>query len=184
MTDMELKLSRYKGCLLGGAVGDALGYPVEFLGERSIAYQYGEEGIRELHEAGNPAKISDDTQMTLFAVEGILMNDVPAAYFEWLGTQGDTSQMDAAHPKTRLYREPRMHVLRAPGSTCMSALIAGGGSVKEPLNNSKGCGTVMRAAPSGLACGSVGEKGDKTVYRYAVTDAAFTHGHQIGRAHV
>ena len=172
----ELRLSRYKGCLLGGAVGDALGYPVEFLGETSIYYQYTEQGIRELSEAGNPARISDDTQMTLFAAEGIMMGDVRTAYLEWLGTQGDTSHMDTKHPKTRLFREPRLHAMRAPGNTCMSALIRGGGSMKEPLNHSKGCGTVMRAAPSGLACGVAGEKGDAAVYRNAVSDAAITHG--------
>ena len=176
MTDTKTILDRYKGCLLGGAVGDALGYPVEFLGETSIFYQYGEKGITELQEAGSPAKISDDTQMTLFAVEGILMDNVPTAYMEWLGTQGETLFMDVDHPKTLLYREPRMHARRAPGNTCMSALMAGGASVKEPLNNSKGCGTVMRAAPSGLACGT---NCDNEVYRYAVTDAALTHGNPM-----
>ena len=60
-------LSCYKGCLLGGAVGDALGYPVEFMSEAAIFGRYGEEGIKTLKEAGSPALISDDTQMTLFA---------------------------------------------------------------------------------------------------------------------
>ena len=87
MTDKDLRLSRYKGCLLGGAVGDALGYPIEFSGETSIFYRYGENGILELSQAGEPALISDDTQMTLFAIEGILIHDLNAAYLEWYGTQ-------------------------------------------------------------------------------------------------
>src|SRR5699024_5165813 len=63
-------LGRFQGCLLGGAVGDALGYPVEFLSERAIFLKYGPGGIRTLAQAckpNHPASISDDTQMTLFA---------------------------------------------------------------------------------------------------------------------
>ena len=182
MTDKDLRLSRYKGCLLGGAVGDALGYPIEFSGETSIFYRYGENGILELSQAGEPALISDDTQMTLFAIEGILIHDLNAAYLEWYGTQGDTSHMDVKHPKTLLFAEPRLHARRAPGNTCLSALSQGGGTVKEPLNNSKGCGTIMRAAPFGLACGLGYGDGSIGVYKYAVSDAAITHGHPFAWA--
>ena len=63
--------NRIRGSLLGGAAGDALGYAVEFLGEREIFGKYGREGIREyrLDSARNKALISDDTQMTLFTAE-------------------------------------------------------------------------------------------------------------------
>ena len=45
------KLDRAKGCLLGGAIGDALGAPVEFLSLNQIQYKYGPSGIRELDYA-------------------------------------------------------------------------------------------------------------------------------------
>lgn len=64
---MDEKRDRVLGCLLGGAVGDALGYPVEFLSEPEILRQYGPAGIQTLAQAGSPARVSDDTQMTLFA---------------------------------------------------------------------------------------------------------------------
>lgn len=35
---MNKLLSRFKGCILGGAVGDALGYPIEFMSEEDIFY--------------------------------------------------------------------------------------------------------------------------------------------------
>ncbi len=38
---------KFCGCLIGGAAGDALGYAVEFMGERDILDQYGEHGITE-----------------------------------------------------------------------------------------------------------------------------------------
>ena len=118
------KKSRFLGCLLGGAAGDALGYPVEFIGEPAIRNRFGPAGIGRLDQAGQPALISDDTQMTLFAAEGILYARATGtalrkalwtAYLEWLGTQGDHSRMDPDHPQMQLYGEPRLHARRAPG---------------------------------------------------------------------
>ena len=40
MADM---LDKYRGSLVGGAVGDALGYAVEFCSERQIFSEYGEK---------------------------------------------------------------------------------------------------------------------------------------------
>lgn len=186
-------LDRYQGCLLGGAVGDALGYPVEFLREASIWSMYGSKGIQTLEQAGDPARISDDTQMSLFAVNVILyaaeqkkpMNEsLWLAYREWLGTQGNTGRMDdPSAPKMKLYCEPRLHAVRAPGTTCLSAIrtSANGGTVQQPVNNSKGCGTVMRAAPFGLAAPIVDsqENGLIVADELAVCDAALTHGHEL-----
>lgn len=180
------KKDQFLGCLLGGAVGDALGYPVEFLPERAIQDRFGPVGIQRLDQAGQPAVISDDTQMTLFAVNGILYaraNDVAlrkalwTAYLEWLGTQGDWGRMDPDHPKMELYNELRLHVRRAPGNTCLAALHNSltGGTPERPVNNSKGCGTVMRAAPFGLAYPRAEE-----AFQAAVCDGALTHGHPLG----
>jgi ADP-ribosyl-[dinitrogen reductase] hydrolase len=69
----ELILDRYRGCLLGGAVGDALGAPVEFLRRKEILRQFGPEGIAAYQSAyGRLGAITDDTQMTLFTAEGVL----------------------------------------------------------------------------------------------------------------
>ena len=191
----EAKRSRYLGCLLGGAVGDALGFPIEFMKENAIWEKYGPKGIQTLPQAGHPALISDDTQMTLFAANAIvytrqqggdLRENLWTAYREWLGTQGEKERMDdPEHPKMWVYREPRMHALRAPGNSCMHAIRRSphGGTVDEPVNNSKGCGTVMRAAPFGLAVhhDPVYSRGDDFIgaHRMAWMDAALTHGHEL-----
>ena len=187
--------SRSLGCMLGGAVGDALGYPIEFKTEEGILREYGPTGIQFLEQAGIPAKISDDTQMSLFAANAFiywisgrgtirrpLRDAVWLAYREWLGTQGDKSRMDEGAPKMWLYNEPSMHALRAPGITCMSAISASrcGGTAEEPVNNSKGCGTVMRAAVYGIMAGSAdGKPAGKTPTIMAWEDAALTHGHPL-----
>lgn len=191
--------SRIQGCLLGGAVGDALGYPVEFLSEPAIFWKYGKKGIQTLEEAAAPgglAVISDDTQMTLFAanawvyrrchpeIAGRISQPQAAwlAYREWLGTQGDASWIGKGGPKMWIYQDRRLHALRAPGNTCLNAIrhSRDGGTMEEPVNSSKGCGTVMRAAPYGLM---VSDEPLEPVQRFAVDmaarDAALTHGHPL-----
>ena len=41
----EMYLDAIRGCIYGGAVGDALGYPVEFMSEEEIFSQFGPSGI-------------------------------------------------------------------------------------------------------------------------------------------
>lgn len=72
--------NRFTGCLLGGAVGDALGAPVEFLSRQQILNRFGPEGIREYAAIyGGIGRITDDTQMTLFTAEGLLRGMVRGA---------------------------------------------------------------------------------------------------------
>jgi ADP-ribosyl-[dinitrogen reductase] hydrolase len=77
-SDASLR-GRFSGCLLGGAVGDAPGAPVEFLDLDQIVRTYGEEGIRDYAPAyGKLGAITDDTQMTLFTAEAMLSAHVAA----------------------------------------------------------------------------------------------------------
>ena len=65
--------SRCRGCLLGGAVGDALGAPVEFMRHSQIVARFGPGGVRDFAPAyGRTGAITDDTQMSLFTAEGLL----------------------------------------------------------------------------------------------------------------
>lgn len=185
-------LRRYTGCLLGGAVGDALGAPVEFLILDEIRERYGPRGIQEMDTAyGRRGAITDDTQMTLFTAEGILRATTRAmtkgichppsvvrhAYLRWLHTQ----QPNGSSPLTEEFGEPdgwligvkELHQRRAPGHTCISGLRAGRlGTMDEPLNDSKGCGGVMRMAPAGLIRSNTFQDGCEF--------AALTHGHPSG----
>ena len=64
--------------------------------------------------------------------------------------------------------------------TCMSALSQEKlGSIEEPINNSKGCGGVMRVAPIGLYFDVLWEEQAK-VDRLGAEAAALTHGHDLG----
>ena len=86
-------LSKFKGCILGGAIGDSLGYPVEFLKMDEIIEEYGKDGITKQKLYNNKALVSDDTQMTLFTMEGLIqegediLDSIYNAYLDWLKTQ-------------------------------------------------------------------------------------------------
>ncbi|MFB3826996.1 MAG: ADP-ribosylglycohydrolase family protein [Bryobacteraceae bacterium] len=177
-------LNRRVGCLVGGAIGDAFGYPVEFKRLPAIRARYGPRGIREPQLRDGKLVTSDDTQMTLFTLEGLLrglrggnpIEEIRLAYLDWLDTQG---YGPARHrPVGELVHEAVLRVERDPGTTCVSALQDGGrGSVAKPANQSKGCGGVMRVAPIGL----FPERFDEAhAFRLAVDAAALTHGHVNG----
>ncbi len=64
-------LERRLACLLGGAVGDGFGCAVEFDRLPSIRSRYGPRGLREPVLRDGLLPVSDDTQMTLFTLEGL-----------------------------------------------------------------------------------------------------------------
>jgi len=166
-------LGRYRGCLLGLAIGDAVGAPVEFLTAAEIRARYGPEGIAEFDgwRGHPPGSFTDDTQMSLATAIGLLsayadeaergqshvVGSLYGAYRAWLELQDDPAEQ------------------RAPGKTCISALASGRiGAISQPLNDSKGCGGVMRTAPVGLAFPA------DLAFRHGAAAAAITHGHPSG----
>ncbi|GLZ30683.1 hypothetical protein Lesp02_28720 [Lentzea sp. NBRC 105346] len=169
-------MENFLGSLLAGAVGDALGFPVEFSRIGDIRRKYGPSGITGL--ADNPdglGAITDDTQMTLFTLEGLIiarrhgidpMLTVRAAYGRWLQTQQGP---ETAHDGW-LIDVPGLHSLRAPGNTCLTALRK-----NDANNNSKGCGGVMRVAPCALWSDDPNE-----IFNLAAGCARLTHGHPSG----
>lgn len=178
------KLERYRGCLLAGAVGDALGYQVEFDSLERILISHGERGVRCMSPT-----VSDDTQMTLFTAEGMLMGcrqrmPMPAcvyqSYLDWHVTQGGRRK-GIFHKESALLAEPGLYRRRAPGLTCLGALSSGDmGTMDEPINHSKGCGGVMRVAPCGLLkMPDLPDDGDAWALQGAMA-AAITHSHIMG----
>lgn len=197
-----LNRDRVLGCMVGGAVGDALGYAVEFSSWPQIRSCYGEHGITryELDRRG-VAPISDDTQMSLFTAAGILLGMTRGSmrgimgridtycwnsYQDWLETQElscrpekDAYGFDRCY--TWLMDVPELYVRRAPGNTCLSALRTEA-SGKRAENNSCGCGGVMRTAPLALLNYIHGyADGDMAYCDMCAAEAArITHKHPLG----
>ena len=184
---------RFRGCLIGGAAGDALGYAVEFLRLSQIEAKYGESGITAYDLTGGVAEISDDTQMTLFTATGLLLGTtrgatrgiqsapetyVARSYKDWLKTQDyESTSPDDDYRYSWLLDVPELHHRRAPGNTCITALRN-----KKPVEGSKGCGGIMRVAPVGLYFdGENYRKSREDIAKIGDAVAAITHGHDLGR---
>ena len=178
---------RIRGSLIGGAVGDALGYPVEFMGGEQIVHHFGKRGITRFSLAhNNKAVVSDDTQMTLFTANGLLnakrlgiapKYSICRAYIEWYMTQ--TGEKSNKYNDCWISNIPELNARRAPGTTCMSALDAIYRG-REPQNNSKGCGGVMRVAPIPLYAVVKGRMSIEEADRLAGDAAEITHLHPLG----
>jgi len=163
---------RFKGCLLGGAVGDALGAPVEFLSLEMIHAKFGKSGIRDFAEAyGAIGAVTDDTQMTLFTAEAMIRAHMRScergicspegvaarAYGRWLLTQGERPRFQSYDCEIRsgwLLGQKDLHSRRSPGNTCISSLLEKECGESPAINNSKGCGAVMRMPPSDSPAGA------------------------------
>ncbi len=192
-------LDKIKGCLIGGAVGDALGYPVEFLSDSQIFRRYGERGITDYETVNGVAEISDDTQMTLFTATALLytktrimthgayspMTYMNGSYINWYMTQDRSADLSDRRIFSWLMNVEEMYSSRAPGNTCLSALqnsiiIGEKFSIDNPANNSKGCGGVMRVAPYGVYLNYDSKDTEYSVERLGAETAALTHGHPLG----
>ncbi len=200
-----------RGCLIGGAAGDALGYTVEFQQENSIFAEYGKDGITEydLNPTTGKARISDDTQMTMFTANGLLFwetrwrmhgagakprNYVETAYLDWLTTQEVSFDIFSQFPRedyasgiSWLLDISELFSQRAPGSTCLDTLKAARRSrypeedyIRHPRNRSKGCGGIMRVAPVALRLQPSIKLPIRRVDWEAAQIAAVTHGHPLG----
>lgn len=194
----ERTRDRIRGSLMAGAAGDALGYTVEFMSRNRILTKYGNRGITQFDiSAAGKALVSDDTQMTLFTANGMLMgitrgcmrgiggcpeDYVEYAYMDWYYTQTNKEKPQYAH--TWLRDLPELAHRRAPGNTCLTAcesFLRG----QEAHNNSKGCGGIMRVAPMALLLAGFWSRGEMPYDRVRMDMAGaaiaeVTHKHPLG----
>jgi ADP-ribosylglycohydrolase len=161
---------RASGCLVGAALGDALAAPVEFIGDiDEIARRFPPAGPRE--PMGDPARVTDDTQMMLAVGEALLA----------AGARPTPASLEPALRRAFVawLRDPENN--RAPGTTCLNAcagLERGLPWDEATVARSKGAGANMRVQPVGLLGGLT----DGARAAIAQFTAAMTHGHPTALA--
>nr|WP_110036864.1 ADP-ribosylglycohydrolase family protein [Nocardia neocaledoniensis] len=194
-------LDAVHGCLLGGAVGDALGAPVEALSLRRIREVYGRDGVTDVDEP----RISEETQLTAFTVEALIRGSVRArakgiggatmgllqqGMLVWLrGQVGEVSEQPVTLFSS-LSGHRELIEQRGVANSVYTALRQAAqrqaptnplGTRERPINNSKGSGAVMRAAPCGF--GYAADRSGAatgTIFELGCDAAALTHGHPSG----
>lgn len=131
---------RYRGCLVGGAIGDALGRPVEGRSRQQVAERY-PHGLRDFQlwrgwRSGAIGTFTDDTQLTIVVAEWL--RDAG----EWPLSADDLGQRVAEWGRTG----------RGIGAATRQALSNYGRGLPwwRAGVASAGNGGAMRAAPYGL----------------------------------
>lgn len=169
--------------LIAQGIGDAFGYVVEFKNWEKIQQEYGVLGLKFSYiNKMDTLYTTDDTQMNLFCLQGLVneldKNDIvdptKAIYDEylcWLTTQGFRKKNDS-----RLNNYKELYFRRAPGKTCLSALGSNRcGTIENKINDSKGCGGIMRAIPTAFFAENI-----QDAFDWGAKQAAITHGHPSG----
>lgn len=158
-----MPVSAAEALLFGLALGDALGYTVEFDTLPAIKTRYGQTGIQQ---PPAPAMFSDDTQMTIALAEGLLDAGLDSSL---------DAQMTAVAERFVAWRHSPENN-RAPGNTCLSAVAryeAGMGWREAGIAASKGCGSAMRVAPIGYLY----QHDEARLVEVAAASSLVTHGH-------
>lgn len=170
--------AQFLGCIVGLAVGDALGYPAEFRRRTELQEALGADGVTDFLALADPrfraprlvarhhppGTFTDDTQMTVALAEGLLR----------AGRSSLDERMHAVAQEFIVWAESPSND-RAPGNTCLAGcanLAAGRPWHLAGIADSKGCGSAMRVAPIGLLYRDVDE-----VLEVARASSQLTHGH-------
>ncbi|MGR3933500.1 ADP-ribosylglycohydrolase family protein [Streptomyces sp. BRA346] len=198
--------ARIRGCLLAGAIGDAIGNPIEFRSLSGIREAYGPAGATGFvpDDSGVAGRITDDTQMTLFTAEGLIRAHALAsaegaggaviavirrAYLRWLDTQNYPEPPRQRTPEDIgrsgwLRTHPWLYARRAPGNACLSGLLEGHTpAVDAPLYGGPG---PVNSGSKG--CGTVMRSAPfgltglpaRDCFELAARCAQITHGHPTG----
>ena len=167
---------RFRGVVLGAAIGDAMGHPTEFQSMAQIRAEHGPQGVEGFalywdRDGERFAPYTDDTQMAEAVIRGLLetgvadldaaMNAIGARFVRWS-------------------REPQGGH-RAPGNACLAgcrALAEGAPWSQAGGPRAGGCGSVMRAYPFGLFFAHDVDAAE----RWAVAHSALTHRDPIALA--
>jgi ADP-ribosylglycohydrolase len=181
--------SRVRGTLLGAAVGDALGAPLDGLSPAEARAAYGAEGLLDLGSAyGRRGAVTHLTQLALFSVDGLVRaqvrrdtgvwhppSDVHRAYCRWAATQRDWGPDERRKDDGWLAREEWLYARRDPAEACLLGLADEiMGTLDAPKNpGERGPEAAARSAPFGLLVGWE----PQLVMQLAVECAAQTHGH-------
>jgi ADP-ribosyl-[dinitrogen reductase] hydrolase len=136
------------GAVLGGAIGDAMGHPTEFMNMAQIRETFGPYGVTGFErwwtrDGARFAPYTDDTQMAEQVGRGLV---------ETSRADLDTTMKAIAARFVEWSRNPQGGH-RAPGNACLAgcAALASGRNWREGgAPQAGGCGSVMRAYPFGV----------------------------------
>lgn len=196
---------RFQGVMIGLALGDAFGYPIELMDYESICERFEKLGCLDLavSKRSGTALFTDDTQLSLFTADGLLWahsagaddgrvnyeDYIFLAYQVWLYTQTKTVAGKeyawlfdpSQNPyKLRLLKAKGLYKKRTADTKNIDALLKirnmAYGTPENKINDNKDNGAVKRVAPIGLYFYNDTAK----AFDMGCRAAAITHGSPVG----
>ena len=173
--------SAYRGCLLGLAVGDALGNPADKLTMAQIREDFGPNGL--MGYDGDVGRVTSHTQLCAFTANGLLLGQtrgqvsgkmapfvryMALSQREWAKAQRPYATLERTYCWVYWVDEFRR---RACADPRMIEMLSADhiGSLDEPINRLDGCGSLTAAVATGLFGADTARLGAEAV--------ALTYGH-------
>ena len=163
---MEKRLSKCRGCLLGLAVGDAMGYPVDEKSWEEIQENYGPNGLLGYDLVNDCATASANTQVAAFVSNGLLLGvsrGKQEQYLRYIGLslkEWARAQHFPRDPERSLCwvaKIPQMRVRKSKDSRMLDALrLDTAGTIEKPVNRASSTGSLAGAVVAGLVCNDRG----------------------------
>lgn len=189
---MISKQQVYRGCLLGLAIGDAMGYPVDTKTWQQIQEEYGPYGLMGYDLRNGYAEVSSHTQLAAFSCNGLLLGMTRGQVYgkmapfvryagvaqqEWAIGQRRYDQPSRNH--CWVFRVPEMRHRHCTDTRMVETLNRGNlGSLEAPVNKYD----TPASLASAIAAGIFAEPGRlkwEECNRLGAESVALTHGHPL-----
>ena len=183
---MDERTAYYSGCLLGMAVGDAMGYTVDKKSWDEICEDYGPNGLLGYDLVNGCADITSYTQLPAFLCNGLLLGAIrgnPELYPRYMGLsmrewaksqqfRGNTTE------RTRcwLAQVPGMRRRHCMDTRMLDALVRETlGTPEKPVFRSEFPGSLTAAIAVGLSH-DIARMEPEQIWELGAAAVAFTHG--------
>lgn len=189
---MISKQDAYRGCLLGLAIGDAMGYPVDTKTWKQIQEDYGPYGLMGYDLRNGYAEVSSHTQLAVFSCNGLLLGltrgqvygkmaplvrYVGVAQQEWAIGQRRYDQ--PGRNRCWVFRISEMRHRHCTDTRMVETLNRDKpGSLEEPVNRYDTPASLASAVSAGIFA-ETGKLGLKEADRLGAECVALTHGHPL-----
>lgn len=182
---MENRSGGVRGCLLGLAVGDAMGHTVDEKSWQEIQEDYGPNGLLGYDLVNGCAAGSAYTQVAAFVTNGLLLGItrgrqelylrfINLSLREWARAQHFPRDPERSH--CWVAKLPQMRVRKCKDSRMLDALrLDTPGTMEKPTNRASTPGSLPGAVAVGLACSGRGME-RQLAPRLGAQTVALTHG--------
>ena len=185
---MGEKQNILRGCLLGLAVGDAMGYTVDSKSLTEICEDYGPNGLLGYDLVNGYAEVTSYTQLAAFAANGLLLGLTrgrlrgvmapPVRYISLAIREWSRSQHYCEQEKNHCWLSsvPELKRRRCMDTWMLSTLSREPlGTMEEPVNRSDHPASLTEVVPIALLAKDLGLPPEETV-RLGAEAVALTHG--------